>query len=341
MRLHHHAMQAEDIPECVDVVAAHPVIGPRYGQVTQDLPEAWRRLLNCRACVAHVFRDGSGLRAPIYCVGVSVFVRDEFIQELKSPPHFWIGPELTRRIVRDESPLLTPQELRRANSRGGLNLLTWECCYTPAYDGCGEVHRYMMAEFVQRHRGYLWKELISAQSTSPEYLFFVLKTGAYLWDPIASSYTSVVTRDPCEIVSQPHVTGITRELQQGLGGTWVGALFDYHPPALGFSEREQSLLSCALSGATDEQLAGMLGISVPVVKKMWVSIYRRVEDRIPELLPNPLELDGEASKRGREKRRGLLAYLRGHMEELRPYSRKMLGSAVKGSRIGDRSRQPV
>ena len=65
----------------------------------------------------------------------------------------------------------------------------------------------------------------------------------------------------------------------------------------------------------------MLGKSLPAIKKMWISIYRRVEDCLPELIPDPLRSDIPATGRGREKRRHLLAYLREHPEELRPVSR--------------------
>ena len=93
-----------------------------------------------------------------------------------------------------------------------------------------------------------------------------------------------------------------------------------------FSRSEQRKLSCAVPGATDEQLAEALETSLSVVKKMWVSIYRRVENYLPELVANPLTSDIPASGRGREKRRRLLAYLREHPEELRPVSRKLLGN---------------
>ena len=88
----------------------------------------------------------------------------------------------------------------------------------------------------------------------------------------------------------------------------MGALFDYDPPRLGFNQSEQRLLSCALPGATDEHLAETLGTSLPAVKKMWVSIYHRVEDYLPELMPDQLQSDLPASGRGREKRRrGIVA----------------------------------
>jgi hypothetical protein len=61
-------------------------------------------------------------------VGVSVFVQDDFLSEMKQPPHFWLGPELIRRMTQGESPLLSGKQLREANSCGGLNLLVWEGC---------------------------------------------------------------------------------------------------------------------------------------------------------------------------------------------------------------------
>src|SRR4051794_32409594 len=45
MNLRHRRMQPEDIPECVDIVARHPVVGPRYGQTIELLAEAWLRTL--------------------------------------------------------------------------------------------------------------------------------------------------------------------------------------------------------------------------------------------------------------------------------------------------------
>jgi hypothetical protein len=324
MHLRHRAMQPEDIRECVDMIANHPILGPRYGPMIEHLPEAWLRLLQCEARIATVYHAGEGSRAPAG-VYVGAIVRDDFLNEMKTPPQFWVGAELTRRILRGESPVLTGKQLREANSRDGLNIVGWEACVRPGHEVHGELQRYIMAVFIQEHRGYLWKEIISSQSESPGRLDATLKTGGYLWDPLAGGYTSTLRTDPSAIVSKPHVVGVTRDLEfkrQGYwGASWVGALFDHHPPRLGLNRSEQRLLTCALPGPTDEQLAEMLGTSLPAVKKMWVSIYRRVEEFLPGLIPDLLPSDIPAAGRGREKRRHLLAYLREHPEELRPVSR--------------------
>jgi hypothetical protein len=50
-------MTPTDVPECVEIVAAHPVIGPRYGPAIQHLRTAWLRLLESEAKIAVVFED--------------------------------------------------------------------------------------------------------------------------------------------------------------------------------------------------------------------------------------------------------------------------------------------
>ena len=324
MQLRYRAMQPGDVRECVNIVASNPVIATRYRAMIEQLPEALLRLLQCEAKITTVVYDSEASRASIYFFCVSAIVRDDFLAEMKRPPHFWVGPELTRRIMAGESPLLTDKQLREANSRDGLNMVGWEACVRPEYESDGSVQRYNMAAFIQEHRGYRWKETVSSQCAAPDHLEFVLRTGGYLWDPLRHSYTSTLRSDPSTIVSKPHILGTTRELERKRDkweGSWVGALFDYHPPLLGLTRSEQRLLACALPGLTDQELAGMLGASLPVVKKMWVSIYRRVEECLPDLIPDLLTLDIPAAGRGKEKRRHLLAYLRDHPEELRPLSR--------------------
>jgi hypothetical protein len=170
--------------------------------------------------------------------------------------------------------------------------------------------------------------VINAPAESADRLRWTLKTGGLLWDAAADRYVDSLNGNAEEIVSKPHVTGVRRkELMERPGlaaASWVGCLFDYHPPLLGFNRSEQRVLASALIGATDEQLSSTLGTSVPAIKKTWTSIYHRVADHLPDLVRDALQSDAGGAPRGREKRRELLAYLREHPEELRPVARKLL-----------------
>ena len=342
MKLRQRAMREEDIRECVDIIASNPVMGPRYGPVIKLLPEAWCRLLNSESQFTGIYYAEEGPGAPICFVGVTAVVHDDFINEIKNVPHFWVGPELTIRMARGPSPLLSAKQLKEANSGDGLNMLGWEGCARVGYEAHAELHRYMMTQFIRVHQGYFWKEIIGTQADTAERLHFLLRTGGALWDPVARAYSGELKKDAGEVVSHPHVIGTTRDWEvSGSGdwhGSWVGTLFDYQAPVLGLNRSEQRLLSLALPGMTDEDLASALETSLPTVKKLWNSIYSRVEERLPELIPHPGLPGLPASRRGREKRRGLLAYLRERPEELRPFSRKPLswdrGSKQRGHQSG-------
>lgn len=329
MALRFRPMQSGDVRECAEIIAAHPISGPRYGDRIGDLSKAWLRLLNFEAMHAIVFRAGDVPRAPICCVGVTVFVTDDFMREMKTPLGFWVGPELTKRILQGNSPILLDKQFRDANSCGGLNLVTWEGCFRSGYETNSEVTRYSMTKFVEIHRGFLLKEVTAAQVESVERLRWTVQTGGLLWNAKTSRYENSIQGDANEFIRKPHVVGTTRTIElnrpESWASSWVGALFDYDPPVCGFSRGEQRLLQAALAGEseTDPELSETLGVSLPTIKKMWRSAYRRVLDRRPETIPENER--AETAERGKEKRRHLLAYLRQHPEELRPVSQRLLG----------------
>jgi DNA-binding NarL/FixJ family response regulator len=182
------------------------------------------------------------------------------------------------------------------------------------------------------HRGYLWKEVIASQLESVERLEWTLKTGGLAWNPMLGRYQESLVKTSQEFLREPHIVGVTRNIEHSRAGSWVGALFDYHPPRIGFSRAEQRLLLAALSGETDAKLAEDLGTTISTVKNTWRSIYNRVASRMPNLFPDRPHAEAQNSDRGREKRRQLLTYLRERPEELRPVLQKLLRQAANQPR---------
>lgn len=324
MSLRYRPMRPKDVEECVRIVADHPVIGRRYGKAITELRPAWLRLLDCQAKSAVVFEEVERTRVRTWGLGIAVFVADEFLREVKTPPLFWWGPELARRFMQGRPPLLSDEQLREANSYGGLNNLTWEACMRPEFEKRADVYHEMIGAFIQLHCGFFWKEILCCQLESAERFHWALDAGGFLWDATTGCYVKLGDKKAEELFKVPHLVGITRELESSRPGSWVGALFDYQAPRVGFSGAEQRMLLAALSGATDEKLAEELGISPSTVKNNWRSIYDRAGSHLPELFSVDAPGDARASERGKEKRRHLLAYLREHLEELRPVSRKLL-----------------
>jgi hypothetical protein len=100
-------------------------------------------------------------------------------------------------------------------------------------------------------------------------------------------------------------------------GSVTTIVFRFTPPMFRFGKGEQRLLRAALEGFTDLELVEELQIKKEAIKKRWASIYEQVQQTMPNLLPQS-DCDTN-SKRGRQKRHHLLAYLRNHPEELRPF----------------------
>jgi hypothetical protein len=223
-----------------------------------------------------------------------------------------------------KSPLLSEVEVREANSTVGLNLTVWHNSCHPEDLKRMEVGVTIMTAFEETFRGFRLKEVLS-QADSLEQFHAARNAGGFYFDRVKGHYTGWPEVAASNFSDEPRNFGITRELASANTGSWVGSLFSYGSPQFGFSRGEQRLLQSALGLAgTDAELSEILGISLGAVKMAWRSIYDRVAEFMPELVPDNSTSDAPTHTRGKQKRQRLLSYLRDHPEELRPLSRKLL-----------------
>jgi hypothetical protein len=162
-------MKPEDIPSCVKHLGAHPILGPRYGNLIKGLPSAISNAIGHDSFIAHVIEELLDSTTRFLGVGMAVFVSDEFLQELKSTPFFWLGPELVERITHGDSPLLSDAAVRDANSTVGLNLVVWHNTIHPEDLIRAEVGTPLMTAFVEGCRGFQLREIVT-QADSLEQL---------------------------------------------------------------------------------------------------------------------------------------------------------------------------
>jgi hypothetical protein len=83
------------------------------------------------------------------------------------------------------------------------------------------------------------------------------------------------------------------------------------------------LLQAALEELTDDELAQRLNVHVGTIKKRWLEIYNRLSEKLPNLLLK-YEAADDSPSRGKQKRHHVLAYVREHPEELRPYGYRQI-----------------
>ena len=311
MYLHRRPMLVEDVPACVELMTGHPVARLRYGERVNRLAALWQQLLCGRLLSATVVESTQSDGRTLKAFSISTFVTDEFVHECKSPLA-WMGPALMSALEQGNSPILAPKAVRDANSREGLNLMSWAATLRQQVTDRTGVLMQIVKSVVDDHRGYRIKEALS-QPLEPGVLDLALNSGALLWNPRTDRYEKVAGVDSEAVIQHPFIIGADRQTATQYMSS-VSALFHYTLPRIFFKPSEQNLLAAALRGARDEDLSRELQVSLSCIKKTWSAVYRRAAAVVPELQLLP----GSASQRGPEKRRILLCYVREHPEELRP-----------------------
>jgi hypothetical protein len=310
MRLRVRQMGPKDVQKCVALVAAHPEERRRYGPLLEHLPSAWLKLLRTESLHSTLVEDTDCSAPELVALGVSVFISDVFLIELKTHPRPWIGPTLTER----PQSIPTARQIREANSKSGLNLAVWSGVVSePRTDQM--IHVELWRGFYDTHVGYQIKELV-CQPLDLQQINASFQTGL-LWLSHDGQYVDGRSRPFNNLAESPFILGADRESVNQAFGSWLFSLFSCNPPRMYFRPSEQRLLLAALRGLTDEELADELGISLSAVKKNWRMIYERtgsIWDKKKSWTPDG---DGDG-KRGKERKQHLLTYLRTHMEELRP-----------------------
>jgi len=295
MKLTYRPTEERDLPECVRLVQH----GPAPPGAADRLLHVWCALRTRDALNSAVMEDQerpAGRRLVHF--GASVFVTDDFAREVRARPRPCLSDVVLDRILAGHSPVLDAPAIRHANTGGGLNVFVLHVGMAAALDP--DERQAVLARapdtFFLVHQGFRLKEILLQYEDEGPQRF--AEAGGFQWRDRASG-----------------LLGLTREEARARPGAYAGRLFAYEPPRLGFGAREQQILQRALLGETDAETAEALHLATDTVKARWRGIYGRVAERAPELLPQG---EGADLKRGAEKRRHLLHYLRHHPEELRP-----------------------
>lgn len=318
-RLRFRPLYPADFPECLALLPPWLDLPPA---VREQLPTAWvTRFLNEPALLTMVMEDlaePAGERLQAW--GVSIALDEATHRALQLHPEAQPPAHLARRIysgLMDGSlPPLSDRDIGLANASGSLHLLSlhWDMKRRDLSDPYVlSLLNVSNACFRAGHTGFLTQSMHFEGGTLDEPM--VLAAG-FPARPYAEADHPPLQALPPE--RRPMLFGITREAARAsLPGSSVRTVFEHQPPVFGFSARQRSLLWLALYDDSDETLATRLGVSAHGIKKLWRGIYERIADQQPGFFGDD---DGSDGKRGAEKRRQVLAYVRQRQEELRPWA---------------------
>jgi hypothetical protein len=289
-------------------------------QVRAQIVDIWRDLL-ARGVNFVVFEDPA-LPYPdcIEALGTSAFLKSDFFEGLLRRPKPYVSALVFEEVLAGRPPLLTQAEVRSANSDEGLHLLSLHFALRNP-DLTQPRTRELLAlaneAFFFFFGGYRINSAV-AEVYGREQADYMQAGGFYLYEDFAGDFTS--PEGPPPAAEHPYLFLLRKEDVRPSAANPLSFLFYPLAPSIYFSPAEQKLLERALLNESDDETAQGLGVSLDTVKKTWRRIYERVAREAPQVLSgtNPQFV---RTARGSEKRRHLLQYLRGHLEELRPNTR--------------------
>jgi hypothetical protein len=291
-----------------------PALFPRNPEVRDMVEYEWGVFLKHSPDLSMIVEDGDRrLVDRVVGFAQTVFVTDNFVEYIRSGPPPHVNQHASKNLPDGSWPLLSPSEIRAANSGGGLNALTTRWGWRDMA-GDEEATRCLRA-FMDRsyplfYRGYRYKHLLMPAYGEWPYKS-LLRAGYRLLTDYSDHFRS---NPPAPAPDEhPYVLEADRETSATAEGTLVSRIFDYVPPRFFFKPHEQELLRAAILGYSEREIAETVSVGSEAVKKRWEAIYERVRDVDLCLLPG--SRDGA---RGMEKRRHLLQYIREHLEEIRP-----------------------
>jgi hypothetical protein len=267
----------------------------------------WQSLLGHPAFKANVIESERPIAGhKIVACGMGVFVTKAFADvEIRNP-----RPGLNSRIIAGlasgESVVLSRTQIGAGNAGEGVDFVnmygTWRDGIMNA-DQLAEAQALLGTSFVEHFAGYRFNRVLK-EAIGHSRIALARATGTY------------------RLVAEFHESGsalavVTRESALAAPYSVAATMYRYQAPVLRLRPAEQKLLTVALSGRTDAELSSDLGLSIEAIKKRWMSIFDRIDEFKPEILSRD---EAESDGRGPQKRHRVVAYIRAHPEELRPFS---------------------
>jgi DNA-binding CsgD family transcriptional regulator len=308
--------KASDLANCLQL---HPAKNGSEIVGQSRAAKAWQQLLEMshatRSAVVEM-RDKN--RVEIVGFGFASFVKKSFAEDEVCNPRPGLNSRIIKSIVDGNSVIATYVELWEANTRGDLQQVildtSWKNGPLTAAQ-VDEVRVLLGRAYQELFLGYRFSRILSEMVDELD-----------LWHVRGHRYFQVVSgfddfrRANPETKWNPDrvLLQVTSDSMRDDPHSIAAGLFQHHaPPQFGFTQREQELLELALEGADDPSIARSLYLTLPAIKRRWSSIFECVSSLRPDLCP----IDGEGT-RGVQKRQRILAYVRSHPEELRPFKLK-------------------
>jgi DNA-binding CsgD family transcriptional regulator len=292
-----------DLPECLEIQPAS--MGDQIVGRSAAL-RVWRSFLSSPAFLANVIESETPVSGHnIVACGMGVFVTQAFADREIADPRPGLNSRIIAAVVSEEPVVLDRLEIARGNSGDGLDFVNLYGAWRDDILSAGElaeVQGLLGTSFVEHFAGYRFRRVLK-EAIGEAGIALARATGTY----------RVISEFPA---SGSALAVVTPEIAQAAPYSAAARMYRYQPPVLRLRPAEQNLLAAALGGKTDAELSASLGLTVEAIKKRWMSVFARIDQFKPTILEDAYAPD---DRRGPQKRHRVVAYVRDHPEELRPY----------------------
>lgn len=313
-RLRHRPSTRADISECMGLLPAWLALDDT---TRAQLPELWQRLVDEPSVMSSVTEDlaqPAGTRILSWGVGMSLAPGLVAELGLDAAPEPCVVRHVYRALLDGHHRPMSDREMGQADAAADLRLLAmhFEMKGTDFNDPLVQSLMVMGAEsFRVGFSGYNTRTIYYENSECNEP--WVLTSGFLRRSHAHEAPPTAVPGDRLRFYR------VTREEALATTpGSTVRHIFEHHTPMFRLSATQRRLLWLSLFDDNDDALVQRLGVSAHGLKKLWRGIYERIGDVEPEFFGDTV--NDEDGKRGPEKRRQVLAYVRQRPEELRPWA---------------------
>jgi hypothetical protein len=315
-RLRYRPAVRRDVAECFELLP--PWLGLDATSASA-LPALFERIVDEPSMITGVIEDlaqPAGQR--IQGWGVTMILPGSLVQKLAlhEQPDAFVTRRVYAELLAGSFEPMSDRDIGIANARGDLTMMILHFSQRDHDISSPYVHAVIASAndaFRAFHDGYNLRAIYFETGVINDAV--ALASG---FDRLRYANEAELAGLPAE--RRPAFHGLTREQARlRLPGSPARNCFEHQPPLFRFSASQRRLLWYALFDDSDDTLMPLLGVSVHGLKKLWRGIYESIEDRMPEFFGE--SAGDEEGKRGPEKRRLVLAYVRQRPEELRPWAR--------------------
>ena len=300
-------LSKDDLSDCLALQPA--CVGDEIVGRSRAL-RVWKALLDNPSFHGNVIESERAIAGhKVVGCGMGLFVSRAFADLEITSPRPGLNSRIIAAVASNDPVVLTRAQIGAANAADGVDFVnlygTWRDGVMNA-DQLAEVQSLLGTSFVEHFAGYRFNRVLK-EAIGHSRIALARVTGTY----------RLVAEFP---ESDSALVVATRESVLGAPYSVAAKMYRYQGPVLRLRPAEQRLLAAALDGKTDAELSSDLGLSVEAIKKGWRSIFDRVSEFKPEILSEPPGDGEDRDGRGRQKRHRVVAYIRTHPEELRPFS---------------------